>query len=171
MADQTVNFNGRSFAGVVNEVKDELKEFLQTRIIMLKAELGEKMRTLKTALPMLITAAIFLGTAFLLLTLCLVGLVSVGRASPWVALVIIAREFTILGLRAAVEAGGRHLETSMLGKWKATIQFVAVALAMLRPDVIFGGAYLDEWAMVVAAVATAWSGADYLVRSSAALRS
>src|SRR5690349_23135291 len=77
VADQTVNFNGRSFAGVVNEVKDELKEFLQTRIIMLKAELGEKMRTLKTALPMLITAAIFLGTAFLMLTLCLVGLVSV----------------------------------------------------------------------------------------------
>ena len=63
-----------------------------------------------------------------------------------------------------------HLQTSMLGKWKATVQFVAVALAMLRPDVTFAGAYLDQWAMVIAAVVTVWSGADYLIRSSAALR-
>jgi len=118
------------------------------------------------------TLGAFLDTTAdkLLVTTALVGLVSVDRASPWVALIIIAREFTIMGLRAAVEAGGVHLQTSMLGKWKATIQFVAVALAMLRPDVIIAGAYLDEWAMVVAAVATAWSGVDYLIRSSAALR-
>ena len=30
----------------------------------------------------------------------------------------------------------RVMEPSMLGKWKATIQFVAITLAMLRPDVI-----------------------------------
>ena len=106
MADQTVNFNGRSFAGVVNEVKDELKEFLQTRIIMLKAELGEKMRTLKTALPMLITAAIFLGTAFLMLTLCLVGLVSVafyGDPFRWFySFIIVGVLYSIMGGMAAV---------------------------------------------------------------------
>jgi len=107
----------------------------------------------------------------LLVTTALVGLVAVHRASPWVALIIIAREFTILGLRAAVAAGGLRFETSMLGKWKATVQFVAVALAMLRPDVTIAGAYLDQWAMVVATIVTAWSGADYLARSSAALRS
>ena len=107
----------------------------------------------------------------LLVTTALVGLVAVHRGSPWVALVIIAREFTILGLRAAVAAGGLQFETSMLGKWKATIQFVAVALAMVRPDVTIGGAYLDQWAMVIATLVTAWSGADYLARSSSALRS
>jgi CDP-diacylglycerol--glycerol-3-phosphate 3-phosphatidyltransferase len=106
----------------------------------------------------------------LLISGALIALVAVDRASPWIALIIIAREFTILGLRAAVAAGGLHFETSMLGKWKATVQFVAVALAMLRPDVTFAGAYLDQWAMVVAAIVTAWSGADYLARSSAALR-
>ena len=99
-------------------------------------------------------------------------LVAVGRASPWVALVIVAREFTILGLRAAIAAGGvRIMETSMLGKWKATIQFVAIALAILRPEVTIAGAYLDQWAMVIAAAVTAWSGADYLARSTDALRS
>jgi CDP-diacylglycerol---glycerol-3-phosphate 3-phosphatidyltransferase len=106
----------------------------------------------------------------LLVTTALIGLVAVHRVSPWVALIIIGREFTILGLRAAVAAGGAHFETSMLGKWKATVQFVAVALAMLRPDVTFAGAYLDQWAMVVATVVTVWSGADYLARSMSALR-
>src|ERR1700749_2830306 len=108
----------------------------------------------------------------LLITTTLIGLVAVHRASPWVALVIVGREFTILGLRAAVAAGGvRVMETSMLGKWKATVQFVAIALAILRPDVPIAGAYLDQWAMVIAAVGTAWSGADYLARSTDALRS
>ena len=38
------------------------------------------------------------------------------------------------------------------------MQFVAIALAILRPDVTIAGAYLDQWAMLVAAVVTAWSG-------------
>jgi CDP-diacylglycerol--glycerol-3-phosphate 3-phosphatidyltransferase len=107
----------------------------------------------------------------LLVTTALVALVAVDRVSPWVTLIIVGREFTILGLRAAVASGGRHLETSMLGKWKATVQFAAIVLAMLRPDVTVAGAYLDEWGMVVAAIVTAWSGVDYLRRFSAALRS
>jgi CDP-diacylglycerol--glycerol-3-phosphate 3-phosphatidyltransferase len=106
----------------------------------------------------------------LLVATALIGLVAVDRASPWVALIIIGREFTVLGLRVAVEAAGVQFETSWLGKWKATIQFVAVALAIIRPDVIIAGAYLDQWAMAVAAAITAWSGVDYLVRSSEALR-
>jgi len=106
----------------------------------------------------------------LLVATALIALVAVHRGSPWVALVIVAREFTILGLRAAVESGGRRFETSVLGKWKATVQFVAIALAILRPDAVIAGAYLDQWAMVVAALVTAWSGIDYIVQFSAALR-
>ena len=107
----------------------------------------------------------------LLVATALIALVSVHRVSPWVALVIVGREFTILGLRTAVESGGRRFETSMLGKWKATIQFAAITLAILRPDVIIAGAYLDQWAMVIAALVTAWSGIDYIIQFSAALRS
>jgi CDP-diacylglycerol--glycerol-3-phosphate 3-phosphatidyltransferase len=107
----------------------------------------------------------------LLVATALLALLAVDRASPWVALVIVGREFTILGLRAAVASGGRHFETSMLGKWKATVQFAAIAFAMFRPDVTIAGAYLDEWLMVVAALVTAWSGVDYLLRFAAALRS
>src|SRR6185437_16873395 len=106
VADQTVNFNGRSFAGVVNEVKDELKEFLQTRIAMLKSELGEKMRTFKAALPMLATAIVFLATAFLLLTLCLVALISVafyGDPFRWFfSFLIVGVLYSIIGGMTAV---------------------------------------------------------------------
>ena len=107
----------------------------------------------------------------LLVSSAVLALVYVHRASPWVALVIVAREFTILGLRAAVASGGSHFETSMFGKWKATVQFVAIALAMFRPDITFAGAYLDQWVLAIAAIITAWSGIDYLIRSADALRS
>ena len=46
----------------------------------------------------------------------LIALVAVHRVSPWVSLIIVGREFTILGLRVAVESGGRRFDTSMLGK-------------------------------------------------------
>ena len=37
----------------------------------------------------------------------------------------------------------------MLGKWKATIQFAALTVVMLRPDVVIAGAYLDEWGLAL----------------------
>jgi CDP-diacylglycerol--glycerol-3-phosphate 3-phosphatidyltransferase len=106
----------------------------------------------------------------LLVSGVLVALVSVQRASPWIAMIIIGREFTLLGLRAVVASTGQHLDPSMLGKWKATVQFVALALAMIRPDVIIAGAYLDQWVLVIAAIVTVWSGVEYFVRFSSALR-
>jgi CDP-diacylglycerol--glycerol-3-phosphate 3-phosphatidyltransferase len=106
----------------------------------------------------------------LLVSTTLLGLVAVARCSAWVAFVIIAREFTILGLRAAVAAGGSNFATSMFGKWKATLQFAAIAVAILRPHVIIDDAYLDQWLMVIVAAITAWSGIEYLRASADALR-
>ncbi len=106
----------------------------------------------------------------LLITGSLVALVAVGRASPWLSMAIIGRELSLLGLRAAVAAQGMHLEPSMLGKWKATAQFLALTLVMLRPHLTFAGAYLDQWALALAALVTVWSGVDYFVRFSSSLR-
>jgi phosphatidylglycerophosphate synthase len=58
----------------------------------------------------------------------------------------------------------------MLGKWKATIQFAALGLVMIRPDVTIAGAYLDEWAIALATLITVWSGVQYLINFSSALR-
>lgn len=107
----------------------------------------------------------------LLVTGVLLALVAVGRASPWVSMVIIGRELSLLGLRAAVATQGLHLEPSMLGKWKATTQFAALTLVMLRPDVVIAGAFLDQWLLALAALVSVWSGIDYFVRFSSAFRS
>jgi hypothetical protein len=69
----------------------------------------------------------------LLVTGVLIALVAVDRASPWIALIIIGRELVILGLRGVIAAEGTVMQPSMLGKLKTTIQFLAIALAILRP--------------------------------------
>ena len=69
--------NGRSIASVLNDLKQELKDFLETRIQLLKSEIQEKMAMLKLAAPLAVVAVVFAGTAYLLLTLALVDLVSV----------------------------------------------------------------------------------------------
>jgi CDP-diacylglycerol--glycerol-3-phosphate 3-phosphatidyltransferase len=106
----------------------------------------------------------------LLVSGVLLALVSVGRASPWVAFVIIGRELLILGLRGAVAAEGPAMAPSPWGKLKATAQFVAIFLALVRPSERLGPWYLDEYAMLVAAVLTVVSAAEYLVRFSGVLR-
>jgi CDP-diacylglycerol--glycerol-3-phosphate 3-phosphatidyltransferase len=106
----------------------------------------------------------------LLVTGTAIALVAVARASPWLAMVIVARELCMLGLRAAAATQGSGLETSLLGKWKATIQFIAFALVILRPEVRLAGAFLDQWLLAFAALVTLWSGFDYFLRFSAALR-
>jgi Putative Actinobacterial Holin-X, holin superfamily III len=67
--------NGRSIAQVLSDTKDELKQFVDTRIAMLKAELQEKLKMLKLAAPLAAAGVVLLVTAYLLFTLSLVGLV------------------------------------------------------------------------------------------------
>ena len=54
---------------------------------------------------------------------------------------------------------------SMLGKLKTSVQFVAITLAIVRVGEPVAGAFVDEWAMLAAAILTVWSAADYLVRA------
>ncbi|HSD80773.1 MAG TPA: CDP-diacylglycerol--glycerol-3-phosphate 3-phosphatidyltransferase [Solirubrobacteraceae bacterium] len=104
----------------------------------------------------------------LLVTGVLVALVDVDRTSVWLAALIIGREITILGLKGVVAADGDVVQPSMLGKWKAAIQFVAIGLAILRPGDPVAGLYVDEWAMLIATVVTVVSAIDYIVRLSSA---
>jgi CDP-diacylglycerol--glycerol-3-phosphate 3-phosphatidyltransferase len=100
----------------------------------------------------------------LLVSGVLIALVSVGRASPWLAAVIVGREIAILGLRGVVAAEGVIIQPSLWGKLKTSVQFAAVLLAILRPGGHLGGLYLDEWAMLAAAAVTVLSGVEYFAR-------
>jgi uncharacterized membrane protein YqjE len=67
--------NARNLASLLSEMKEELKDFIQTRVAMFKAELKEKVRMLKAAAPLAAIGLVLLLTAYLLLTLAVVGLV------------------------------------------------------------------------------------------------
>jgi CDP-diacylglycerol--glycerol-3-phosphate 3-phosphatidyltransferase len=106
----------------------------------------------------------------LLVTGVLVALVAVERASPWIATIIVARELTIMGLRGVIAADGTVMPPSIWGKLKTNVQFFAILFAIVRPDVVIAGAYLDEWGMVLAALITAGSAIDYIASFASALR-
>ena len=105
----------------------------------------------------------------LLVSGVLVALVAVGRASPWIAFIIVGRELLILGLRGVVAAGGEVMKPSIWGKLKANVQFIAITLAILRLGEPIGDLYLDQWAMLVAATVTIGSGFEYLKRFAGAI--
>jgi CDP-diacylglycerol---glycerol-3-phosphate 3-phosphatidyltransferase len=105
----------------------------------------------------------------LLVSGVLIALLAVDRASPWIVGLIIGRELVLMGLRGVIAAEGSVMEPSMLGKLKTSVQFAAIALAILRPGDPVGGLYVDEWAMLIAAVITVWSAVDYLLRALPAL--
>jgi CDP-diacylglycerol--glycerol-3-phosphate 3-phosphatidyltransferase len=104
----------------------------------------------------------------LLVTGGLVALVAVERASPWIALIIIGREIVILGLRGVIATQGTVMQPSILGKLKTTVQFLAIAVAIVRPGSPVAGLYVDEWLMLAAAAVTIASAVDYLARAGSA---
>jgi CDP-diacylglycerol---glycerol-3-phosphate 3-phosphatidyltransferase len=105
----------------------------------------------------------------LLVSGVLIALVAAERVSPWIVALIVGRELVLMGLRGVIASEGEVMAPSMLGKLKTSIQFVAIALAILRPGDPVGGLHVDEWAMLLAAAITVWSAVDYLVRALPAL--
>lgn len=105
--------NGKNVTTLLTEMKQEIQAFVQTRLTMLKVELQEKVRILKTAAPLAAIGALLLLTAFLLFTLALVALVYVAlpdNSYRWfLAFVAVAVLWTILGGAAAYLAK-RELE-------------------------------------------------------------
>src|SRR5918994_809930 len=62
----------------------------------------------------------------LLVTAALVSLVSLNRLATWVAMVIIAREFAVTGLRSVAAERGVVISASWLGKAKTGLQIAAI---------------------------------------------
>jgi CDP-diacylglycerol--glycerol-3-phosphate 3-phosphatidyltransferase len=113
------------------------------------------------------TLGTFLDTTAdkLLVSGVLIALVSVGRASTWIAFIIIGREMLIMGLRGAVSAAdGTVVKPSIWGKLKANVQFLAILLAIVRMSERWGPLYLDQYAMIAAAAVTVGSAAEYFAR-------
>ena len=93
----------------------------------------------------------------LLVTSALVSLVSLDRLQAWVAMVIIAREFAVTGLRQLAMEHGEVIHASAWGKLKTAAQ-IAMVLALILVD----GSPLWLDVLVYATVGiTIASAADY----------
>jgi len=93
----------------------------------------------------------------LLITAALVSLVSLHRLQAWVAMVIIAREIAVTGLRVIAAERGVVIAASWMGKLKTVLQIAAV-FALIAADP--APAWVDALVYLAVAV-TVLSGADY----------
>jgi CDP-diacylglycerol--glycerol-3-phosphate 3-phosphatidyltransferase len=95
----------------------------------------------------------------ILITAALLCLVETGEIAAWVAIVIIAREFAVTGLRLVAVSEDLIIPASRFGKLKALSQNVALAviIAPTPPD------FLKDALLGVAIVMTVLSGAYYVL--------
>lgn len=95
----------------------------------------------------------------LLISAALISLVQVQALAGWMAILIIAREFAVSGLRSIAAAEGYTIRASDLGKTKMICQVVAVSCVMLsvrHPGLHTPGIVL-MWGVVFFAIASAIS--------------
>jgi CDP-diacylglycerol--glycerol-3-phosphate 3-phosphatidyltransferase len=108
----------------------------------------------------------------LLVTAALVSLVELQIVPSWVAMIIIAREFAVSGLRTIAASEGKVIAASGWGKIKTVIQIVAIITALLNlsyanPNLNI----LTNIFMAAAVIITLISGADYFIKNKDTIRS
>jgi CDP-diacylglycerol--glycerol-3-phosphate 3-phosphatidyltransferase len=96
----------------------------------------------------------------LLIAAALISLVSLDRLEAWVAMVIIAREFAVSGLRIAAGQQGVVIPASSLGKLKTIFQVAAVMALIAAPNA--DAVWVQALVLTTVGV-TLVSGADYFL--------
>jgi len=107
----------------------------------------------------------------LLVTAALVSLVEFQLIPTWIAMVIIAREFAVTGLRSLAAAEGVVIAASWWGKIKTVVQIIAIILALL--NLTYNNHYfilIAKIAMILAVIITILSGLDYFMKNKDVIR-
>ena len=96
----------RTFSATLNEAKDEFKQFAETRVAMLQAEMKEKMADVKASAPMLAVGALVALTSFLVLTgalICVLRLAFGDSPYGWFfSFLVVGVLYAIVGIAAIV---------------------------------------------------------------------
>lgn len=100
----------------------------------------------------------------LLVSAALISLVDLGRLSAWVAVVIIARELAVSGLRLVALSENKVIPASIWGKLKTISQITAIILVILDIPYHIFGASMGWLAMAAALILTVLSGIDYFAK-------
>lgn len=103
-----VNSHVKNLAEVVADLKEELQEFVGTRVAMLRTEVGAKLQTIKLAMPTLIVGLVLLWTAWLAFTGFLVCIIAQAFwGSSWafvISFIIVALVYGVVGGMVALFA-------------------------------------------------------------------
>ncbi len=85
----------------------------------------------------------------------------------WMMIVILAREFTVSGMRTVAASEGIVIAAGMSGKIKTVLQMIAVCLLLLVPA--FPGIALRGWAALAflwaSLIMTVYSGVEYVMQN------
>ena len=87
-----------------------------------------------------------------------------GTIPGWTLIVILAREFTIAGMRTVAASDGIVIAAGMSGKIKTVLQMVAVPLLILG-DIHVVVTYLAQGFFWASLVMTVYSGVEYVVKN------
>ncbi|WP_406542300.1 CDP-diacylglycerol--glycerol-3-phosphate 3-phosphatidyltransferase [Clostridium ljungdahlii] len=121
----------------------------------------------------------------LLVTTALICLVEYHIIPSWVAVIIVAREFAVTGLRTIAAAEGMVIAASPWGKAKTATQIIAIILALLNltynhvslsllrgflncPHKVLN--LVTDVAMGIAIIMTLISGIDYFLKNKEVIR-
>ncbi|MFQ5901538.1 MAG: CDP-diacylglycerol--glycerol-3-phosphate 3-phosphatidyltransferase [Thermodesulfobacteriota bacterium] len=100
----------------------------------------------------------------ILVSTCLIMLVSLDRAPAWITALIIGREIAIMGLRGIAASESFAIEVSRLAKYKTFFQTSAVTgLIIHYPFFNIDFQSIGEILLWIAFVLTIWSGTNYLL--------
>jgi len=109
----------------------------------------------------------------LLISAAFISLVEMQLVPAWMVVIIIGREFTVMGLRSIASVEGFTIKASALGKTKMVLQVAAVAAVILssRHKPFQEWSQLLLWLVVISAIASAlqyfvkfWSQVDIRVK-------
>jgi CDP-diacylglycerol--glycerol-3-phosphate 3-phosphatidyltransferase len=106
----------------------------------------------------------------LLVTSALVSLVALDDLSAWIAMVVIARELAVTGLRMVAAAKGVVISASKWGKVKTLSQMLAIAALIveprwLKPEWTLWGQKVTWYLVMVMLLLTVVSGVDYFSKA------
>ena len=107
----------KSLPEVVNDLKAELKEFVATRLSMLRSEMRDKLSSFKETIPSLIVGLCLLWIAGLLFTGFLVTAIALAFATPWGwawAFLIVAGCYGLLGGMIGIGAWSKLKKTNLV---------------------------------------------------------
>lgn len=107
----------------------------------------------------------------LLVTTALISLVDLHIISGYVAIIIIAREFAVSGLRTIAASEGIVIAASWWGKIKTVIQIVAIVAALI--NLTYPTSTLNLLATILiwaAVIITIISGVDYFAKNRKVIR-